>query len=69
VQVFSAGGRREPSSLYRAGSSSLSYLPYFEMADLGGSGPYIVSPLSSLILTRDRFESVAEVGRRDGAFV
>ncbi len=43
LQVFSAGGRREPSSLYRAGSSSLSYLPYFEMADLGGSGPYIVS--------------------------
>ena len=42
-QVFSSGRRDSGGGIYRAGSSSLSLLPYFDMADLASSGPYIVS--------------------------
>ena len=42
-QVFSSSRRDSGGGIYRAGSSSLSLLPYFDMADLASSGPYIVS--------------------------
>ena len=42
-QVFSSGRRETGGGFYRAGSSSLSLLPYFDMADLASSAPYIVS--------------------------
>ena len=42
-QVFSSSRRDSGGGIYRAGSSSLGLLPYFDMADLASSGPYIVS--------------------------
>ena len=42
-QVFSSGRRETGGGFSRTGSSSLSLLPYFDMADLASSGPYIVS--------------------------
>ena len=47
-QVFSSSRRDSGGGIYRAGSSSLSLLPYFDMADLASSGPYIVSTLTIL---------------------
>jgi len=47
--VFSSG-RRESGGIYRAGSSSLSLLPYFDMADLASSGPYIDDNFSLSLL-------------------
>ena len=50
LQVFSSSRRDSGGGIYRAGSSSLSLLPYFDMADLASSGPYIVSKILSFIL-------------------
>merc|ERR1719369_132348 len=47
--VFSSG-RRDAGGFYRAGSSSLSLLPYFDMADLASSGPYIDDNFSLSLL-------------------
>ena len=49
-QVFSSSRRDSGGGIYRAGSSSLGLLPYFDMADLASSGPYIVSKSLFLIL-------------------
>lgn len=46
--MFSSG-RRE-GGFYRTGSSSLSLLPYFDMADLASSGPYIDDNFSLSLL-------------------
>ena len=51
-QVFSSGRRETGGGFSRTGSSSLSLLPYFDMADLASSGPYIVSiPSGSYLLS------------------
>jgi len=47
-EVFSGGSRREPSSLYRSGSGSLSLFPYIDMADI--SGPFVDDNLSLSLL-------------------
>ena len=51
-QVFSSGRRETGGGFSRTTSSSLSLLPYFDMADLASSGPYIVSILKTSSLTQ-----------------
>jgi len=48
--VFSSGRRETGGGFYRAGSSSLSLLPYFDMADLASSAPYIDDNFSLSLL-------------------
>jgi len=48
--VFSSGRREAGGGFYRAGSSSLSLLPYFDMADLASSAPYIDDNFSLSLL-------------------
>ena len=59
-QVFSSGRRETGGGFSRTGSSSLSLLPYFDMADLASSGPYIVSILKTSSFTPQCECSIAE---------
>ena len=68
-QVFSSGRRETGGGFSRTGSSSLSLLPYFDMADLASSGPYIVSiPSGSQASLQPRapVSSSSERGGRGG---